>query len=99
MVPKTQKNINKLFQENFENFEMQPNELVWENIKTKLEEKKRKRRILPFWWRLSGVAAALVIGLLVYHKESETLPNSILFLSSILPLTTGIKKNGWFCIP
>ena len=70
------KNINKLFQENFENFEMQPNELVWENIKIKLEEKKKKRRILPFWWRLSGVAAALVIGLLVYHKESETLPNN-----------------------
>ncbi|WP_396165910.1 hypothetical protein [Flavobacterium sp.] len=70
------KNINKLFQENFENFEMQPNELVWENIKRKLEEKKKKRRILPFWWRLSGVAAALVIGLLVYHKESETLPNN-----------------------
>lgn len=70
------KNINKLFQENFENFEMQPNELVWENIKIKLEEKKKKRRILPFWWRLSGVAAALVIGLLVYHKESKTLPNN-----------------------
>ncbi len=70
------KNINKLFQENFENFEMHPDEMVWENIKTKLEEKKEKRRILPFWWRLSGVAAALVIGFLVYHKESETLPNN-----------------------
>ena len=70
------KNINKLFQENFENFEMHPDEIVWENIKTKLEEKKEKRRILPFWWRLSGVAAALIIGFLVYHKESETLPNN-----------------------
>ena len=70
------KNINKLFQENFENFEMQPDEMVWENIKTKLEEKKEKRRILPFWWRISGVAAALIIGFLVYHKESEVLPNN-----------------------
>ena len=70
------KNINKIFQENFENFEMHPDEMVWENIKTKLEEKKEKRRILPFWWRLSGVAAALIIGFLVYHKESETLPNN-----------------------
>lgn len=70
------KNINKLFQENFENFEMHPDEMVWENIKTKLEEKKEERRILPFWWRLSGVAAALIIGFLVYHKESETLPNN-----------------------
>ncbi len=70
------KNINKLFQENFENFEMHPDEMVWENIKTKLEEKKEKRRIPPFWWRLSGVAAALIIGFLVYHKESEILPNN-----------------------
>ena len=70
------KNINKLFQENFKNFEMQPDEMVWENIKTKLEEKKEKRRILPFWWRISGVAAALIIGFLVYHKESEVLPNN-----------------------
>ena len=70
------KNINKIFQENFENFEMHPDEMVWENIKTKLEEKKEKRRILPIWWRLSGVAAALIIGFLVYHNESETLQNN-----------------------
>ncbi len=70
------KNINNLFQENFENFELQPNEMVWENIKTKLEEKKEKRRILPFWWQLSGVAAALIIGFFVYHNESKKLPNN-----------------------
>ena len=70
------KNINNLFQENFENFELQPNEMVWENIKTKLEEKKEKRRILPFWWQLSGVAVALIIGFFVYHNESKKLPNN-----------------------
>ncbi len=70
------KNINNLFQENFENFELEPEEMVWQNIKTKLEEKKEKRRILPFWWRLSGVAAALIICFFVYNKESKKFPNN-----------------------
>ena len=41
------KNINKLFQENFENFEVIPDEIVWKNIEMKLNEKK-KRRVVPY---------------------------------------------------
>ena len=59
------KNINKLFQENFENFEVIPNEIVWENIEKKLNEKK-KRRMVPFWWKLSGIAVALLVGIFVF---------------------------------
>ena len=58
------KNIERLFQEKFKDFEIVPNELVWENIEAKLNEKK-KRRIIPFWWKLSGVAAALLIGFFI----------------------------------
>ena len=65
------KNINKLFQEKFENFEVTPDEIVWENIESKLKEKK-KRRVIPFWWKLSGIAAALLIGLFVYNNDSKT---------------------------
>jgi len=65
------KNINKLFQEKFENFEVTPDKIVWENIESKLKEKK-KRRVIPFWWKLSGIAAALLIGLLVYNNDSKT---------------------------
>jgi hypothetical protein len=64
------KNINKLFQEKFENFEISPDEMIWENIESKLKEKK-KRRVIPFWWKLSGIAAALVIGLFVYDNDSK----------------------------
>lgn len=64
------KSINKLFQEKFENFEMSPDKMVWQNIEKKLNEKK-KRRIIPFWWKLSGIAAALLTGLLIYNNDSK----------------------------
>lgn len=68
------KNINKLFQEKFENFEVTPNEIIWENIENKLR-KKKKRSVIPFWWKLSGIAAALLIGLFVYNNDSKTAIN------------------------
>jgi len=68
------KNINNLFQEKFENHEVMPEEFIWENIKLKLKEKK-KRRVIPFWWKLSGIAAALVIGFFAYNNLNTTNEN------------------------
>ena len=59
------KNIERIFQEKFKDFEVNPAEEVWGNIEKKLDEKKR-RRIIPFWWKLSGVAALFLIGFFVY---------------------------------
>lgn len=66
---KERKNLEHLFQERFENFEMLPPENVWEEIKIKLEEKEDKRRAIPFWWKFSGIAAALVIGLFLLNTN------------------------------
>lgn len=55
------KNIDRLFQEKFKDFEVAPPEFVWDNIREALQEKK-KRRVIPIWIRLSGVAAILVVG-------------------------------------
>jgi len=57
------KNIDRLFQEKFKDFEENPPGFIWDNIREELEEKK-KRRVIPIWMRLSGVAAILVMGLL-----------------------------------
>ncbi|MHA3788444.1 hypothetical protein ACX0HA_09565 [Flavobacterium hauense] len=54
-------NLDRLFQEKFKDFEVAPPEFVWENIREELQEKK-KRRVIPLWFRLSGVAALLVLG-------------------------------------
>ena len=57
------KNIERLFQEKFKDFEATPNPLVWENIASKLETKQHKKRgVLPFWYKTAGVAAILLIG-------------------------------------
>ena len=61
------KNIDKLFQEKFKDFEMKPPENTWPELESRLKEKKN-RKIIPFWWRLSGIAAALIIGFLILNQ-------------------------------
>jgi hypothetical protein len=58
------KNIDRLFQEKFKDFEADAPIDSWANIEAKLDGKK-KRRVIPFWWKLSGVAAVFLIGFLV----------------------------------
>jgi hypothetical protein len=59
------KNIDKLFQEKFKDFEAEPPEEAWSNIEIRLKEKKKDRKVIPFWWKLSGVAAALLLGFIL----------------------------------
>ncbi len=61
---KNKKNLERLFQEQFKDFNENPPEIVWENIYEKLQEKEKKRRIIPIWWRLGGIAALFVLGIL-----------------------------------
>lgn len=58
------KNIDRLFQEKFKDFETNPPEELWGNIEAKLE-KEKTRRIIPLWWKLSGIAAVLLVGWLI----------------------------------
>lgn len=55
------KKIDRVFQEKFRDFEFAPPEPAWDNIRAALE-KKKKRRVIPLWFRMSGVAALLVLG-------------------------------------
>lgn len=67
---KEKKHIDRLFQEKFKDFEVNPPGFVWENIEAELQ-KKKKRRVIPIWFRLSGVAALLLIGLLLLNPFKE----------------------------
>ncbi len=62
------KNIENLFREKFNDFEVVPDEQIWNNIEIQLKEKREKRRIIPFWWKLSGIAASLVLGFLITNS-------------------------------
>ncbi|QCX01806.1 hypothetical protein FGM00_17405 [Aggregatimonas sangjinii] len=63
------KKLDELFQEKFDNFEQVPDEKVWQSLEASLD--KKKRRAIPLWWKLGGVAAVLVIGLLAINPFSD----------------------------
>ncbi|VAW12054.1 FIG00649149: hypothetical protein [hydrothermal vent metagenome] len=79
------KNIDKLFQEKFKNFSEASPEKVWASIESSLSEKKKSRKIIPFWWKLGGVAALLAISLYVFNpfKSAADISN---------PVVTGVEN-------
>lgn len=65
------KNLEQLFKERFSDFQEAPDPKVWASIEASLDQKKRKKRAFPIWWSLGGVAAALVLLLLVANPFAE----------------------------
>ncbi|HEU4497419.1 MAG TPA: hypothetical protein VFR70_10240, partial [Flavobacterium sp.] len=61
---KEKKNIERLFQEKFKDFEAVPPPKIWNNIEAELQKKKR-RKAIPIWFKLSGAAAVLIISFLI----------------------------------
>ena len=57
---KDKKNIDRLFQEKFKNFEMHPSEKVWERI-SESQKVAKYTKINPSWLKLGGIAASLII--------------------------------------
>lgn len=70
------KDIDRLFQEKFKDFEMTPDDAIWNRINESLPHKKKKRRVIPLWWQIGGVAAAiallLTVGVSVFNSEENT---------------------------
>jgi hypothetical protein len=73
---KENKNIDRLFQEQFRGFEETPNNQVWLNIEAELK-KDKKRKVIPLWLKCSGIAAAFLLGLFTlnmnqtFHSKTE----------------------------
>jgi len=61
------KDIDRLFQEKFKDFEKQPNASVWNDIEKKLINKTRNKRTF-IWFRLAGIAAALLLLFVVGNQ-------------------------------
>lgn len=79
---KDNKNIERLFQEKFKDFEALPPQDSWNIIANRLNEKKKKKRIVPIWFQFSGVAASLLlISSLIWDFSGESntteMPNSV----------------------
>jgi len=71
---KENKNIDRLFQEKFRDFEQAPLPHVWSNIEKSLSRKTKKRR--PIWLWIGGVAAGLALLLTLNNltPSSNNLP-------------------------
>ncbi len=65
------KNLEQLFKERFKDFQEVPDEKVWSSIEASLDKKKQNKRAIPIWWGLGGVAAALILLLLVLNPFTE----------------------------
>ncbi|WP_339874872.1 hypothetical protein [Olleya marilimosa] len=64
----SKKNIDRLFQEKFKDFEAKPDPKVWQNIHSKLKEEEEDNKpiaILPLWLKLSGIAASFILLLVI----------------------------------
>lgn len=70
------KHIDRLFQEKLKDFEVSPNDEVWNNIHDRLHKDKRKRRVIPIWWKLAGVAAILLLLFTVGSQFNWDGPNN-----------------------
>lgn len=97
------KNIDRVFQENFKDLEIEPTEKVWENIEAILNERHYKKTI-SLWQRLSGVAMILILFLTggIWYTNSNTEKASINRISNtdsadfnndhVIPINKSIKK-------
>lgn len=90
------KNIERLFQEKFKDFEVLPPNNTWNNIASKLEDsnKNKKRRIIPNWLKASGVAASLILSYFLIDSNSLIdYSNSFKESNNKIVLETEVKNN------
>lgn len=75
---KEKKNIDRIFQEKFKDFEQEPDEKLWGNIASKLDNKTMKDSpVMPLWLKLGSVAAvlALVVASLLFIEQNDPFTN------------------------
>jgi hypothetical protein len=65
------KKLDELFRETLSDFKEVPNDSVWASIEASLD-KKKKKRVLPLWWSLGGIAAALLVGFLIFNPFTKS---------------------------
>ncbi len=71
---KGKKNIDTFFKKRFNDFEQSPPPEVWSQIKFQLQNEKKDKKVIPFWFKIAGVAALIVllvtIGSAVFNSSN-----------------------------
>ncbi|SFU27464.1 hypothetical protein SAMN05216480_101176 [Pustulibacterium marinum] len=75
-----EKNIDRLFQEKFKDFEATPDDSLWNSIEAQLNEEKDEKVVplFPWWAKRAGIAAILLIaaGLVTYFNPFNSNNNN-----------------------
>ncbi|PHR72522.1 MAG: hypothetical protein COA67_04555 [Lutibacter sp.] len=75
---KTNKNIDRLFQEKLKDFEVSPPDNVWKGIERNLKNSKPKS-LIPLWMSIGSVAAILILltigGINYFNSQSSDINN------------------------
>jgi len=79
---KESKNLDRLFQEKFRDFEQVPPAAVWSNIEAELEAKKKDKRFLWLWIGSIAAGLALLFNITGVFNTNQT-----------IPVTTGTQKT------
>ncbi len=91
------KNIDRLFQEKFKDFEVAPNDAIWNRITESLpNNEKKKRRVIPIWWQIAGVAAGVVLLLSIgfsFFNSEENSSNTPVIVNTETENNSDTKKN------
>ncbi|MFW2376353.1 MAG: hypothetical protein ACN4ES_07385, partial [Cellulophaga baltica] len=69
----SKKNLDELFREQFRDFDEVPDDKVWTAIEASLDQKKSRKLIPVWWWKLGGIAAASLLLLYVINPFSNDL--------------------------
>ncbi len=87
---KEEKNLDRLFQEKFKDFERHPSDAVWNNI-TAAQKENEDRKVIPLWWKLGGAAAVVAllftIGFTGFNTTSKDTLDSDIVTSNPLETT------------
>jgi hypothetical protein len=93
---KDKKQIDKLFKDRFNNFEVSPPPEVWISIQTSLESRKKNRKIIPLFWKVGGVAALLALLFTInYSIDNSSAPNTrVVTIETPVNKKEGITKKS-----
>ncbi|APG60845.1 hypothetical protein [Christiangramia salexigens] len=71
---KEKKNIDRIFQEGFKDFEENPSDKIWDNIEAELDKRDGKKPFfIPLWFKIGGAAAvlALILASLIFTNTQD----------------------------
>ncbi|RLJ63221.1 hypothetical protein CLV86_1757 [Lacinutrix venerupis] len=93
------KQIDRLFQEKFKDFEAKPSNKVWENIQSKINHQPEKTKtVFPLWLRLSAIAAILLllfsVGNFIFSNQNTKTNTTIVNTNSQKDNTLTNTKNS-----